>query len=148
MCKYHPLVSKRLETACCCRAQPVDLELQPRSEKVFRLVGPAVVLGKSDRNINADCRGHDFDRPRQLPHTKPTLCHTTGLCFSCGIFRIWEDCEEVLGVSSPMKGKAHCCPKKSSPVRRLYDMYIQHSTSGREQNYSGNQEQTQNSTCR
>ena len=27
----------------------------------------------SQRNINADCRGHDFDRPRQLPHTKLTL---------------------------------------------------------------------------
>ena len=27
----------------------------------------------SQRNINADCRGHDFDRPRQLPHTRLTL---------------------------------------------------------------------------
>ena len=44
MCKMHLLVSKRLETACRCRAQPVDLELQPRPEKVSRLVGPAVLI--------------------------------------------------------------------------------------------------------
>ena len=55
------------------------------------------LLGKSERNINADCRGHDFDRPRQLPHIKLTLHHATGLCFSCGIFRVWDNCEEGLG---------------------------------------------------
>ena len=27
------------------------------------------LLGKNRHSINADCRGHDFDRPRQLPHT-------------------------------------------------------------------------------
>ena len=49
------------------------------------------LLGKGERNINADCRGHDSDRPRQLPRTKPILYHTTGI-------RCWEKSEEGLGV--------------------------------------------------
>ena len=56
------------------------------------------LLGKSERNINADCRGHGFDRPRQLPHTKPTLR---------------ENCEEGLGVSH--QGKAFVVQLKLHP---------------------------------
>ena len=51
MCKCHPLVSKRFETACRCRAQPVDLELQPRPENVSRLVGPAVSYHQLSKNV-------------------------------------------------------------------------------------------------
>ena len=42
--QMHSFVLKRLETACRCHAQPVDLELQPCSEKVLRLVGPADLI--------------------------------------------------------------------------------------------------------
>ena len=94
------------------------------------------LLGKSERNINGDCRGHDFDRPRQLPHTwlltPSRRCVIQLVCASVVESSASGRIVKKGSVYSPMKRKAHCRPKKSSPVRRLYDMYIQHSTNGRE----------------
>ena len=66
------------------------------------------LLGTIELSINADCRGHDFDRPRQLPHTKPILHHTTDRRSL-----VWEKCEEGLGT----------LVVQLSSVRRLYDIF-------------------------
>ena len=105
--------------------QPCVHMVEARRERLF---------GKSERNINADCRGHDFDRPRQVTahlamNTKPTLHHTTGSCFRCGIFRVWENCQEGLGVSSPMKGTAHL--SSNEIVTRQKTVRHVHSTSNK-----------------
>ena len=77
------------------------------------------LLGKSERIVNADCRGHDFDRPRQLPHTKPTLR---------------ENCEEGLGVSH--HGKAFVVQLKLHPSEDRTTCLFNIKQKGREAKHS------------
>ena len=72
------------------------------------------LLGKSQRNINADCRGHDFDRPRKLPRTGYEHQADTA-SYNWSVPPVEEslclgDFEEGLGVSSPMRERHICRP--------------------------------------
>ena len=84
-------------------------------------------FGKSELNDNADCRGHDFERPWQLS----LISQHCIVQLVCASSIVWENCEEGLGAS--VKDGTFVVQTKTSPVRRSYDMFIEHLTRGREQ---------------